>query len=1000
MRFSVLGSVKAWSDDREIRLGSPQQRAVLAALLLKRGKTVGVDELISAVWGDDRPSGSVPVIRTYISRLRRVLKDECVEDSSPEIIQSVANGYTVHVSDHMLDLAVVEACALKAKSLAEAADLVGVLSQLHQALQHWEGTPLDGVPGPLAQMERSRLQERRMCLVVAKLAFDLALGRHTEVLGELTELHGQYPLREELSELLMIALHQSDRSQEALTVYQTTHRILVEELGIEPGPSLRGLYETLDTTKLGPFDLTALAERARALVGARAMKHPGEEVGNRQSSGCPTRHAVDESLGRESDDACLSVPPATRVNTGPRPSQLPPTVPFFVGREEQLRELDDTYAKSGRPACIVVSGMAGVGKTTLAVRWAGALAQDFPDGYLFVDLRGFNATAALAPAVAAQTILEALGFEPGDVPAEPIARLALYRSLLADQRLLLILDNARDSDQVEPLLPGTSKSLVIVTSRKQLPSIVARHGTHPISVTPLNQREAEEFLTKRVGTDRVSSDWPSAQRIVQLCDGLPLALSIASARVSLNQNFTLHDIANGLAEEGDSLDAFNEVDGGIDLRSVFSWSYRDLPDTAAHLFRVLSLHPGPDITPSAAAALAGLPVRQTRSLLTVLARVHLLIEAEPGRFHFHNLVRAYARELAVETIPAGELDLAQTRFFSFLLNAAHQASKILIPNWELTTLEEPDVDSYAERLENRGAALRWLRRERKVLCSAVDSAARSAFPDFSWKIASLLDLLFDRAGFWNDALCNSRIALQAAQQSGDKPGQALAHRGIGMSCIRLERLLDAHAHLEAARVLYEELSDSFGLARTLRHMAVAENANGCHDRARRHYGEAYSIYRQKGDEGAQAAVLNESGWTSIMMGEHAEAIDKCERSADLYRKLGDSRGEAAAHDNLGRARHHREEFGLALKCYEKALGIYRDLRERALEADTMSRLGEAQNALGDLARAKTSLAGALAILEEEGIPGAAKVAELLRNLQSVTTGANTVTVETAIGEVA
>ncbi|MET4927672.1 BTAD domain-containing putative transcriptional regulator, partial [Streptomyces sp. PSRA5] len=602
MRFAVLGPVRVWRGEEELVLGSPQQRVVLAALLLRRGRVVTTAELVHAVWGEDPPVAAVPVLRTYVSRLRKVLGSGRVSGESGVVIVSAADGYLVRVSEDAVDLGVFEQRVERARKLRAGGELSAASRLLHAALGGWQESPLAGLAGPLAEGERSRLDEARLCALEARFDIDVELGRHATVIPELRALTGQHPLRERLCELLMVALYRSGRQAEALASYRRTRSILVAELGIEPGASLRDLHQRI---------LTA-----------------------------------DASLEYSSSSLQAAVPAAESIA---RPAQLPADLAAFTGRHAELDEarvlLSGDGDQAGAMAISVVSGMAGIGKTALAVHLAHEVAGRFPDGQLFINLRGFDATGSvMSPQESIRIALDGLGVPSWRIPAQLEAQALLYRSLLANRRMLIVLDNARDAEHVRLLLPGSPGCLVIVTSRNQLTSLIASEGAYPLTVRQLAFSDAYDFLRRRLGAKRLSAEPLAADEIITLCGRLPLALAVVAARAAINPGFPLSAIAGELRDSHGSLDAFAGGDLRTDVRAVFSWSYEALSAPAARLFRLMGLHTGPDISAPATAALAGLTLPEAHSLLAELTHAHLLIEHLPYRYTMHNLMRVYARE--------------------------------------------------------------------------------------------------------------------------------------------------------------------------------------------------------------------------------------------------------------------------------------------------------------------------------------------------------------------
>ncbi|MFI1409072.1 BTAD domain-containing putative transcriptional regulator [Streptomyces sp. NPDC020707] len=604
LRFAVLGPVRVGRGEEDLALGSPQQRVVLAALLLRRGRLVTTAELVHAVWGENPPMAAVPVLRTYVSRLRKVLESGRTSDGSGVVIVSAADGYLVRVPEDAVDLGVFEQRVERAAKLRAGDELSAASQLLHTALGQWQEIPLAGLAGPLAESERSRLNETRLSTLEARFDIDVELGRHVAVIPELRALTGQHPLRERLCELLMIALYRSGRQAEALASYRTTRNTLVAELGIEPGASLRHLHRSI-------------------LAADASLELPAP----------PRRAAV----------------PAAESMT--RPAQLPADPATFTGRHSELDQARALLPNGGDHKATmpitVVSGMAGVGKTALAVRFAREISGRFPDGQLFINLRGFDATGSLmSPEEGIRIALDGLGVPSWRIPAQPEAQTLLYRSLLANRRVLILLDNARDVDHVRRLLPGSPGCLVIVTSRSQLTGLIAGEGAHPLTLHQLAPADAHDVLGRRLGARRLSAEPRAVDDIIALCGRLPLALAVVAARAAINPGFPLSAIADELRDSrgGGSLDAFTGGDFGTDVRASFSWSYKAQSAPAARLFRLIGPHADPDISAPAAAALAGLSLREAHSLLAELTHAHLLTEHHPGRYTMHELLRIYARE--------------------------------------------------------------------------------------------------------------------------------------------------------------------------------------------------------------------------------------------------------------------------------------------------------------------------------------------------------------------
>ncbi|WP_233221114.1 AfsR/SARP family transcriptional regulator [Streptomyces carminius] len=960
MTFRLLGPVRAWRGGTELGLGPPQQRAVLAALLLRRGRPVTAGRLAEALWGHRPPPGAAATLRAYLSRLRTALEPRRPAGRPPALLVSTPAGYVLDVPPSAVDLEVFEQRVAHARRLRSEGDPAGAGELLREALESWPGTPLAGVPGPLAHTERARLDERRLTVLETSLGVDLELGRHHELVARLRALCADHPLREGLWELLILALYRCGRRAEALESYQDLRRALAAELGAEPGPALRRTYAGLLAASRAPA--------GSAPAGSAAV---GPEAGHTGGTARPA--------GR-------GPAPDGRAGTAgaARPCQLPAALTTFAGREAELARVHALLPAGREPSTVVISaigGMAGIGKTTLAVHFAHRIADRFPDGQLYINLRGFDpGGAALDPAEAVRAFLVALGVPPQRLPADAAAQTALYRSMLADRRVLIVLDNARDSRQVRPLLPGTAGCLVIVTSRDQLAGLVAAEGAHPVPLDLLSDEEAEQLLARRIGRERTAAEPEAVREIVRRCARLPLALAVVAARAATHPHFGLRAIAEELREGPGGLDAFAGGEAAADARTVFSWSYRALPPEAARLFRLLALHPGPEISVSAAAALAGLEPRRVRVPLAALTGAHLLVQRAPGRYTCHDLLRVYAAELLDETDGEAERRAALRRMFDHCLHTAYGVLTLFHPQRDTIELPGAVTGAVPEVFGDRRRAMAWLEAERQVLVTAVSRAAATGFPAQSWQLAFTLDLFLDRLGHWHAQHTVQQAALDAARGAGDRLGAAYAERALGFACMRLEREEEAARHLHGALEAFGALGEPLGQARTHRLLAFAANRDKRHQDALEHYRQALGLYRAAGYRSGRASVLNEVGWTHILLGEHREALEQCARAVALHRETGDRNGEAAAQDSLGYALHHLGRYQEALGCFDRALRLYLDLGDRYLQADTLVHIGDTRHAAGDRPAARSAWRRALDILVEFDHPDTEEVRERLHRL--------------------
>jgi tetratricopeptide (TPR) repeat protein/transcriptional regulator with XRE-family HTH domain len=668
----------------------------------------------------------------------------------------------------------------------------------------------------------------------------------------------------------------------------------------------------------------------------------------------------------------------TRMNQPVVPKQLPADVDGFVGRDVELSVLDRMLGAKDdaapRPmATAVIAGTAGIGKTALAVHWAHRVAHRFPDGQLYVNLRGYHPSGAvLEPADAVRGFLDALGVPPARVPADQDAQAGLYRTLVADKRMLVVLDNARDSDHVRPLLPGGSTCMAVITTRDLLTSLVATTGARPLVLDLLPPDEARQLLSVRVGAERVAAEADAANGIVLACSGLPLALAVAAARAATCPNLPLGALADQLRNARSGLDALVGGDAVTDTRAVFSWSYRALGDEAAQLFRLLGHHYGPDIAVATAASLAGLPVARTQPLLAELCGANLLSERLPGRYGLHDLLRTYAAELARAHDGAATIDQALERALDHDLHTAHAAAGLLNPDREAIRLAAPRAGVRVEELPDQDAARAWFTAEYATLLAGV-VRARDGFDRHAWQLAWTLADFVNWQGYWQDWRTIQCIAVDAARRQGDVVGRAHSHRGLAGACFHLHQLDDAFGHLRTALELYEELGDLVGQARTHFNLSRLFGSQDRHPQALHHSERALDLYVRCGHRSGQARALNSVGWDQAKLGDYRRALTHCRRALSLFREVGDRSGEATAWDSVGYVHQHLGNRDRAIACYRHALGLFRDLGNRFLQAETLSHLGDAYAADGADEAAQRAWRGALAVLEELGHPEAEQV---------------------------
>ncbi|ONK12547.1 BTAD domain-containing putative transcriptional regulator [Streptomyces sp. MP131-18] len=952
VEIRLLGSVELRAaNGARLDPGPPQQRCVLAVLAMSPGRAVTAETLIDRVWPRQPPENVRDVLYTYISRLRRVLRRLGDGAGSP-VLRRGDGGYLLDVPQDAVDLHRARRLAAQAAHVtgdqggtagAGGADAERAAELLAEAAALWRGTPLSGLRGEWAEGVRGGLERELVTLLTDRFAQELRLARHADVVPALSAAVLDHPLAEPLAEQLMLALYRSGRQADALAAYTRTRQRLAAELGAEPGAALRRLHQRILRRDPG--------------LGARAAA------------------------------------------TDARPSQLPPDVTSFTGRAAEIRELDGLLPREGeggRSAAVIVTvnGSAGIGKTTLAVHWAHRVAAHFPDGRLYVDLRGLGATGEpLDASDALRGILSALRVPPQRVPADLDSQAALYRSLLAGKRMLVVLDNARDTAQCRPLLPGSPGSLAVVTSRNRLLGLVASLGARAVNLDLFTRDEAWQMLADRLGPRRLAADARAVDGIIDTCARLPLALAVVAAQAAAAPERPLAELADGLrgpeplnalaGEAGEAAEEAGAAGAATDIRALFSWSYRALSPAAARLFRLGGLHPGPDLTPVSAAALTGLPPRSARAQLAELSRAQLLTEREPGRYAMHDLLRAYARELTAATDDAAERRAATRRVLDYYLHSAHRAHQQLGPSWrQPTDLGTPRDGIAVETFADEAAAVAWFTAERACLLDAFEGAAAEEFDTLVCALAWVLTGLLDRQGHWHDLARVQDTAFDASLRLGELGEQARALNNKARLSTRFLHYDEALSLLRDALDLLEAIDDRQGQAETHQHLGFVLENRGRLPEALGHERRALALYRAAGNRPDEARSLNVVGWLLARLGEHREALDYCRQALRLQQEGDDALGLAATLDSLGYVQHHLGAWPDALRAYERALSLLRGpgLGDRSLEAALLQRLGDTHRALGNDAAAGEAWTDALRIMEELGSPDVAEVLTRLRDL--------------------
>ncbi|MEU3076015.1 BTAD domain-containing putative transcriptional regulator [Streptomyces laurentii] len=909
LRFRVLGPVRVSLGDQSLPNGSPQQRALLAALLLREGRTATASELIDAIWGEEPPSQALAAVRTYASRLRKVL--------GPGVLVSESGGYALRATAGAtaLDLGEAQDLANEADKLRAAGQRGEARDRLNAALALWDGEALASVPGPYAETQRTRLDEWRLRLLETRLDLDLEVGAHAEAVSELTALTAAHPLRERLRELLMLALYRSGRQAEALAVYADTRRLLADELGVDPNPELSRLQQRI---------LQADAELAR----------PVEE----------------------------SAPAAATIA---RPAQLPATVPDFTGRDAFVRELGDQLATAEGSVMAVsaVAGIGGVGKTTLAVHVAHAARPHFPDGQLYVDLQGAGARAA-APETVLGAFLRALGTPDSAIPDTVDERAALYRSTLDGRRVLVLLDNARDAAQIRPLLPGTAGCAALVTSRIRMLDLA---GAHLVDLDVMSPEEALQLFTRIVGEERVRAEREAALDVVAACGFLPLAIRIAASRLAARRTWTVSVLAAKLADERRRLDELQA--GDLAVKATFELGYGQLEPAQARAFRLLGLADGPDISLPAAAAVLDLPEWETEDLLEALVDTSLLESAAPGRYRYHDLLRLYARACAErDEQPPVERELALSRLLDFYLSTAARVYAIERPGDRLVDHLEPTTFD-GLTFTDRHAAQDWLYAEADCLLACVRQSASAPGTvrravDLLW---AALDLGESGANSKEFEAVGSFVR-EAAHALGDARAEGRALTALAGVHHTAGRFTEADRDAELALPYAEAAGDPVPGCWSANARGIIALYQNRFEEGEVHLAHAIERFRGVGDLPGEASALCNLSRIHLATGRTARAIALAEEGTHIYDSMGHSLRGANGRYALGLALTEAGRLDKAVERLSEALEVFRDSRQRLWEGMTLFRLSEVDIAARRHAQAASNAEMALTVLS--GIGGA------------------------------
>ncbi len=916
LRFGVLGPVRAWRGAELLSTGSPQQRALLAALLLREGRTATAGELIDALWGDDPPSQALAAVRTYASRLRKVF--------GAGVLVSESGGYAIRVpgGGGALDLVLAQELAADAEKAKSGGDLCHARALLNKALNLWDGEVLASLPGPYAETQRTRLEEWRLQLLETRLDMDLEQGCHAEAVSELTALTAAHPLRERLRELLMLALYRSGRQAEALAVYADTRRLLSDELGVDPRPGLRELQQ-------------------RILRADPSLAEPSAPL--------------------EPEPSAVPV----------RPAQLPATVPDFTGRAGFVDELCGILASAsgaeGRVMAVsALSGIGGVGKTTLAVHVAHQARAAFPDGQLYVDLQGAGARAA-EPETVLGAFLRALGTDDDSIPDSLEERAALYRSVLDGRRVLVLLDNARDAAQVRPLLPGSAGCAALVTSRVRMVDLA---GAHLVDLDVMSPEEALQLFTRIVGEERVAAERKAALDLVAACGFLPLAIRIAASRLAARRTWTVSVLAGKLADERRRLDELQA--GDLAVKATFELGYGQLEPDQARAFRLLGLADGPDISLAAAAALLDLPPEDTEDLLESLVDTSLLESAAPGRYRYHDLVRLYARACAerdeqppavgAPPTPFGQWgrEAALSRLLDFYLATAAGVYAIERPGDRLVDHLEP-TEYPGLAFSEASAALDWLYSEAAQLLACVRQSAGSA------RLRRGVDLLWAAKDLTESGAnshqyeATARAMCEATRAARDAWAEGRARTVLTDVLLVSGRIGQAEVEARFAMTLAESVRDTTAISWVANNRGLICLHQGRYADGGPFFDRAIEGLRAAGNRPFEATTLCNLSRAHLGLGNIAKAVAFAQRGVAIHAEFGRTVRLANSHYALGIALNMAGRHAEALGQFSEALGILDEHRQRLWEGTTHFRIAEVHLAVRRSAQAAWHAEQALAL---------------------------------------
>ncbi|MEW2075168.1 BTAD domain-containing putative transcriptional regulator [Streptomyces sp. NPDC012403] len=895
--FRILGPLDISAGEQPIVLTGARQRTIMSMLLLAPDRIVSVDTLADAVWNGSPPQTARNQIAICVSALRKTLKAAAGVD---DLLVTSHPGYMLFTGDHRIDAVEFEERVALGREAARSGRLEEACARFDEAIAMWRGPALDGIAAQRVEAEAARLAEMRLDVYEEYMGLRLELGQHRAVSGELAAFVREHPLREQAIAHLMLAQYRSGQRAAAMETYREGRRLLADELGIDPGPVLQELHEQI------------LADSPRLIPAANAV---------------------------------ASAPSPTV------PAHLPSSVASFTGRNAELATLDRLLDFLDGPALPVgsITGIGGVGKTALAVRWAHQVVGRFPDGQLFADMRGYDEEAPRRPSAVLDRFLRALGVPGPEVPTDPHERAALFRSVLDGQRVLIVLDNARSFRQIHPLLPGSGRCCVLVTSRDPMGGALAGdYAFVPLRLDVLGQDESIALLAKVAADGRLGADPVAAARLSALCDRLPLALRIAAARLAAKPHWSVRTLVSRLEDQHRRLDELSPDERGV--RAGLRLSYRDLPATTARMFRLLGFLNVPDFAPWAGAALLDVDPRDAEDLIEELVDAQMLVPLSTTtghvRYRFQDLPRLFAREVALAEDSEDERRAALQRAAGAWLGLASEAHRKLYGGDYTITHGPARPQSLPGRL-TQGLLedpMEWFESERGSITGLVDQTAAEGEAAYAWDLAITSVTLFQNRNYLEDWRFCSELALFAARRVGDRLGEAVMLHSLGTLEIVSWEHEAAFGHLQPALRLFEEVGGEEGQrgsALVLRNLALCERHRGDLEAARELGQRSLELFRAVGDHYAEAHMLGLLSQIELERGHLQASLVLSSEAVAKSRGLGTVRGEAQSTVRLAEALIHQGDGERAERACRRALELVRDSGDRRGEAHTLRALGEA-----------------------------------------------------------